>query len=73
MKAQIGDHIVIEGTHLADRRRVGVIVKITHADGTPPYLVRWLNDNHETFLIPGPTARVEPTDPAGDDGSPASA
>jgi len=60
MKAQVGDHLIIEGTSLADRRRVGVIVGVDHADGTPPYLVRWVNDDHESLVFPGPAARVQP-------------
>ena len=60
MKAHTGDHLIIEGTTLTNPRRVGVIVKIDHGDGTPPYLVRWLNEDHESLVIPGPTARIEP-------------
>jgi hypothetical protein len=63
MKAQVGDHLIIEGTTLSDPRRVGVIVEVSHPDGTPPYLVRWENDEHESLVIPGPTARIEPMAP----------
>lgn len=60
MKAHIGDHLIIEGTKLSDRRRVGVVLDIIHPDGTPPYLVRWFNEDHESMVIPGPTAHIEP-------------
>ncbi|MEU4690112.1 DUF1918 domain-containing protein [Actinoplanes sp. NPDC023714] len=60
MKAHIGDHIVVEGTHIGDQRRIGVITEIEHADGSPPYRVRWLNDGHSTLIFPGPESRIEP-------------
>ncbi|WP_329260964.1 MULTISPECIES: DUF1918 domain-containing protein [Actinoallomurus] len=59
MKAKVGDWLVIEGTNLGDRRRSGLIVALRHADGTPPYVVRWLDDDHESLVFPGPTARIE--------------
>lgn len=59
MKAQIGDRVVVEGTNLGDRRRVGVVVRLRHPDGTPPYVVRWLDDDHESLMFPGPTTHVE--------------
>jgi uncharacterized protein DUF1918 len=65
MKAKVGDRLVIDGTNLGDRRRVGVVTGVTHPDGTPPYEVRWLDDNHESVVFPGPTARVESDEAAG--------
>ncbi len=65
MKAKVGDRLVIEGTNLGDRRRVGIIISLLHPDGAPPYLVRWLEDGHETLVFPGPAARVESGEPAG--------
>jgi Domain of unknown function (DUF1918) len=59
MKARVGDRLVIDGTTLGEPRRIGVVTAVTHPDGTPPYVVRWLNDNHESVVFPGPTARVE--------------
>jgi hypothetical protein len=65
MKARVGDRLVIDGTNVGDRRRVGVVTGVAHPDGTPPFVVRWLSDNHESVVFPGPTARVEATGPAG--------
>ena len=62
MQAKVGDRLVIDGTNLGDRRRVGVVTEVQHPDGTPPYVVRWLDDNHESVVFPGPTARVESGD-----------
>jgi hypothetical protein len=61
MKAKVGDRLILEGIHVDDPRRVGVILDIQHPDGTPPYLVRWLADDHESLVFPGPEARVEST------------
>ncbi len=55
----MGDWLIIEGTNLGHPRRIGQIVGLRHQDGTPPYAVRWLEDDHESLVFPGPTARVE--------------
>ncbi len=65
MKAHRGDRLVLEGTHVDDPRRIGIITDIQHPDGTPPYLVRWL-DGHETLVFPGPDARIEAAHPGTD-------
>jgi hypothetical protein len=62
MNARAGDRLVVEGIHVGDTRRVGVIVEVRHPDGTPPYTVRWLDSDQETLVFPGPEARVEPPD-----------
>ncbi|MEV4346476.1 DUF1918 domain-containing protein [Actinoplanes sp. NPDC049596] len=59
MIARIGDRIVLEGTHLGDSRRIGVITAVGHADGGPPYEVRWLDDGRTTLIFPGAEARIE--------------
>lgn len=63
MKAHPGDRLILEGVHVGDRRRVGVITEVRHPDGTPPYVVRWLNDGREVLVFPGPDARVEAPPP----------
>jgi hypothetical protein len=60
MKANIGDRLVEEGPRVGDARRVGVITALRREDGTPPYLVRWLDSGHEALVFPGPNARIEP-------------
>ena len=64
MSAQIGDRLVIEGTHLGQARRTGIITAVAHADGGPPYQVRWLDDGRTTLVFPGPEARIVPATPA---------
>jgi hypothetical protein len=59
MKAKVGDRLIMEGTHIGDGRRVGVVVEVQHADGTPPYVIRWLDTGHRTLVFPGASARIE--------------
>lgn len=66
MKAKIGDRLILAGSHVGDPRRIGVITQLRHADGTPPYVVRWLDDGHEALVFPGSDARVEAETPAHD-------
>jgi hypothetical protein len=61
MIAHVGDRLILESAHVGSPRRIGVITELRHDDGTPPYVVRWLDDGHEALVFPGPDARVEPT------------
>ncbi|HET9517363.1 MAG TPA: DUF1918 domain-containing protein [Actinoplanes sp.] len=64
MIARIGDRLILKGVRVGDAYRVGVITGLHHADGTPPYEVRWLDDGHVGLIFPGPEAHVESaTDP----------
>jgi hypothetical protein len=63
MIAQVGDRIVVEGKHVGEPRRLGVILEVGHADGAPPYRVRWLDDGRATLIFPGPEAHIEPPEP----------
>jgi Domain of unknown function (DUF1918) len=58
MIAHVGDRLVLEGAHVGDLRRIGLIIAVNHSDGTPPYQVRW-PDGHEALIFPGPDAHVE--------------
>jgi hypothetical protein len=60
MKAHVGDRLIMESVHVGEPRRIGVILELRHPDGTPPYLVRWLDTGHEGLVFPGPESRVEP-------------
>ena len=63
VKAKVGDRLIEEGTHVGDHRRIGVITALRHDDGTPPYVVRWLDTGHEAVVYPGSDARIEPGHP----------
>ncbi|GIF45495.1 uncharacterized protein DUF1918 [Asanoa ferruginea] len=58
MQAVVGDRLVVEGIHVGDPRRDGEILEVRHADGSPPYLVRW-PDGSENLVFPGSEAHVE--------------
>jgi hypothetical protein len=60
MKAHVGDRLVEEGTHVGDHRRVGIITEVQHEDGSPPYVVRWLDNDHQALVYPGTDAKIEP-------------
>jgi hypothetical protein len=59
MHGRVGDRLILEGTRVGDRRRVGVIMALRRDDGGPPYLVRWLDSGNEALVFPGTDARIE--------------
>ncbi|KNE80928.1 MULTISPECIES: DUF1918 domain-containing protein [Streptomyces] len=58
MQAQLGDQIVVESGTTGGARRDGEIVGLHHADGTPPYDVRWSDTGRVTVVFPGPDAHI---------------
>ncbi|MGW2745570.1 DUF1918 domain-containing protein [Streptomyces sp. NPDC001450] len=58
MRAELGDQLVIESPTTGTSRRDGEIVGLHHADGTPPYDVRWSDTHEVTLVFPGPDAHV---------------
>ncbi|MEU8173139.1 DUF1918 domain-containing protein [Microbispora hainanensis] len=60
MKASVGDRLIVESIHRGKAGRIGIVVALYHTDGSPPYLVRWLDEERETpCYYPGPDARIE--------------
>jgi hypothetical protein len=59
MFATVGDRLVIPGRHLGEPERDAEILEVRHADGGPPYLVRWSDTGHEGLVFPGPEAHVQ--------------
>jgi hypothetical protein len=57
MYAHVGDRLIVEG----DETRTGLIIGVPHADGSPPYIVKWLAGGHIAMVSPGEFARVIPT------------
>jgi hypothetical protein len=58
MKAKVGDFLVIKGTTVEMSDQRGVITEVRSADGSPPYVVRWLSTDHIATVYPGPDAVV---------------
>jgi hypothetical protein len=59
MRAAVGDRIVVRGTHIGDPDRSAVILAVEGTEGTPPYRVRWDEDEHESLFVPGAGVTVE--------------
>jgi len=58
MYAEIGDRLVKEGLRTGLGERIGVIVEVRNVDGSPPYLVKWDSDGHQSLLFPEPDTFV---------------
>ena len=58
MKAKVGDFLVVKGTTVDQHDQRGVITEVRSSDGSPPYVVRWLANDHVTTVYPGPDALV---------------
>ena len=65
MRAEIGNWLVVRGRTLDAPVREGQIVEVAHADGSPPYLVHWLDEDRRSLVFPGPDAMVVATAPHG--------
>ncbi|MFI5541617.1 MULTISPECIES: DUF1918 domain-containing protein [unclassified Nocardia] len=58
MHAQVGDWLIVEGRNLGGAVRRGLIEEVHGSDGTPPYLVHWIDTGHRALTFPGPDAHV---------------
>ncbi len=58
MKARVGDWLVVKGTTIDMSDHRGLITEVHSADGSPPYVVRWLDTGHVATVFPGPDAVV---------------
>ena len=56
MRADIGDWLVVQGSERSEHR--GMITEVHGPDGSPPYMVRWLETDHEALVFPGPDAII---------------
>lgn len=60
MRAQPGDSLGVHSHRGQEVVRRAEIVS-THANGEPPFTVRWTDDNHESVVFPGPDAQIIPS------------
>ena len=58
MKAEVGDWLVVKGTTVEQPDQRGLITEVRSADGSPPYVVRWLATGHVATVVPGADAIV---------------
>ena len=63
MYAEVGDRLVVRGHKVGEHLREAEILEVRHADGTPPYVVRWADTGHEGLVFPGPDAVVQHAEP----------
>jgi hypothetical protein len=54
MWAQVGDRLVADG----DSARTGLVIGVRNADGSPPYVIKWLNSGAIALVSPGPYDRI---------------
>jgi hypothetical protein len=62
MNACVGDQIRIRGHRLGDPDRCGQIVETRGSGGTPPFVVRWDDSDHDVLFFPGSDAVVDAPD-----------
>ena len=71
MYAEVGNWIVVHGRTVDVPLREGQIVEVPHPDGSPPYVVHWLDQDRLSTVFPGPDTTVSPGAPhAGASASP---
>jgi len=58
MRAHVGDELTVESTMPVHSSRVGTIVGLKNADGSPPYLVHWVIGDYDSLVFPGPGRRM---------------
>jgi hypothetical protein len=69
MRAERGDWLVVESLHVGQVRRRGMVLEAHGPDGSPPYLIRWDDGDHESLVYPGPDAHLEKAEDTTDAGS----
>lgn len=63
MRADHGDWLIVESLHTGAVRRRGMVLETHGSGGSPPFLIRWTDDDHESLVFPGPDAHVEKAEP----------
>ena len=59
IRPAVGDILVIDGAGMAGLPLLGTIVARSGDSRTPGYLVRWTGGDYESWVVPGPRARIE--------------
>ena len=59
LTAAVGDRLVIRGHRVGEPERDAEIIEVRGPDGTPPFVVRWDDDGHESLMFPGTDAYVQ--------------
>jgi hypothetical protein len=56
MNAAPGDRLIMCG----DPSRAAIVIAVPRADGSPPYVVRWIRSGHIALVSPDGYARIIP-------------
>lgn len=56
MHARVGDRLVV------GEDRIGEVVGVPSADGSPPYIIRWLQGGHIAMVLPDQYSRIVPAE-----------
>ena len=64
MYAEVGNWLVVRSRVLDQPVRTGEVLEVPHPDGSPPYVVRWLDDEHTSVVFPGSDAVVTSAPPS---------
>jgi Domain of unknown function (DUF1918) len=62
--AAVGNWIVVHGRVLDQPVRAGEVVGVPHPDGSPPYVVHWLDDERTSVVFPGSDAVITTVPPS---------
>ena len=54
MRARVGDRLVVGAG------RIGVVIGVQAEDGSPPYIVKWLEGGHIAMVQPDQYSRIVP-------------
>jgi uncharacterized protein DUF1918 len=54
MRARVGDRLVV------GHDRVGIVIGVPAADGSPPYVVKWLKGGNIALVQPDQYSRIIP-------------
>jgi len=60
INAREGDWLMLPPAPGEGHGRRGQILALMHPDGSPPFRVQWLEDEHVSVVFPPPGAHVEP-------------
>ena len=56
--ASPGDRLVVKAHHQGEAEHDAEVLEVLGEDGSPPYLVRWEEDGHESRLYPGEDVHI---------------
>jgi uncharacterized protein DUF1918 len=52
MRARVGDRLIV------GEDRIGEVLGVPSADGSPPYIIKWLKDGHIAMVLPDQYSRI---------------